>query len=84
MLGIILLAVVGLVLLYAFAGARLVPNDRVAIVERRFGNGSVGKVLIALDGEAGYAPDLLRGGFHWLTPFMYRIHVVPLVTIPQG
>jgi uncharacterized membrane protein YqiK len=40
--------------------------------------------LIALEGEAGFQPRLLRGGFHLLNVFQYRIHVVPLVTIPQG
>jgi uncharacterized membrane protein YqiK len=40
--------------------------------------------LIALDGEAGYQPDVLRGGLHFMLPFQYRVHSVQLVTIPQG
>ena len=40
--------------------------------------------LIALNGEAGFQPRLLRGGWHVLRPFQYRIHKMPLVTIPQG
>ena len=40
--------------------------------------------LIALDGEAGFQPQLLRGGLHYLLPLQYRVHVLPLVTIPQG
>src|SRR5207249_3278446 len=35
-------------------------------------------------GEAGFQPDVLRGGWHLFIPFQYRIHSVPLVTIPQG
>jgi uncharacterized membrane protein YqiK len=37
-----------------------------------------------LNGEAGFQPRLLRGGWHVLMPFQYRIHKMPLVTIPQG
>ena len=40
--------------------------------------------IIALNGEAVYQPDLLRGDVHFRTPLVYKIHVVPLVTIPQG
>ncbi len=78
------LALVALALLFLLAGVRLVPNDRVGIVEKRFGGGSVARGLIALRGEAGFQPDLLRGGLHWLAPFKYRLRTVPLVTIPQG
>jgi uncharacterized membrane protein YqiK len=27
---------------------------------------------------------VLRGGWHFLMPFQYRVHRVSLVTIPQG
>jgi uncharacterized membrane protein YqiK len=37
-----------------------------------------------LNGEAGFQPALLRGGWHVLMPFQYRLHKMPLVTIPQG
>ena len=41
--------------------------------------------IIAVNGEAGYQADLLRGGWHlFLWPFVYRIHKAPLVTVPQG
>ncbi|MFN8012666.1 MAG: SPFH domain-containing protein [Holophagaceae bacterium] len=64
---------------------RYIPNTRVGIVEKLIsGKGSVKTGLIALQGEAGFQPELLRGGWHFLTPFQYRIHKVPLVTIPQG
>ena len=35
-------------------------------------------------GEAGFQPDVLRGGYHVFRPSQYRVHTVPLVTIPQG
>src|SRR5438876_12113157 len=64
---------------------RYIPNDRVGIVERLWSpTGSLKSGLIALGGEAGFQPDLLRGGWHVLMPFQYRIHRMPLVTIPQG
>src|SRR4026208_1763465 len=73
---------VAAVLLLTF---RYIPNDRVGIVEKLWSpSGSVERGLIALNGEAGFQPALLRGGWHVLTPFQYRLHKMPLVTIPQG
>src|SRR5215467_3862368 len=65
---------------------RYVPNGRVGIVERLWSpHGSVGDGrIIALHGEAGYQPHILRGGMHFFFPFMYRIHLQPLVTISLG
>ena len=64
---------------------RYVGNNRVAIVEKLWSrNGSITSGLIAMNGEAGYQPVLLRGGYHFFMPFQYRIHAQPLVTIPQG
>src|SRR5262249_22983653 len=41
--------------------------------------------IMALNGEAGMQADLLRGGIHWgLWRWQYRIHRLPLVTVPQG
>ena len=49
---------------------RYIPNDRVGIVEKLWSAaGSVKHGIIALDGEAGYQPELLRGGWHLLMPF---------------
>lgn len=84
LLMIVLGVALGLIALWLIAGVRLVPNDRVGVVEKRFGGGSVARGLIALRGEAGFQPDLLRGGVHWLTPFRHRVRIVHLVTIPQG
>ena len=64
---------------------RYIPNNRVGVPERLWSfGGSLDKGLIALEGEAGFQPHVLRGGWHFLVPFQYRVHVVPLVTIPQG
>jgi uncharacterized membrane protein YqiK len=76
-------AVVALLLLYSCLV--YVPNNRVGILERLWaGKGSVDHGIMALNGEAGYVPDLLRGGFHVLFPFQYRVHKMQLVTVPQG
>jgi uncharacterized membrane protein YqiK len=64
---------------------RYIPNERVGIVEKLWSRkGSVRSGFIALSGEAGYQPDVLRGGWHLFVPFQYRIHKMSLVTIPQG
>jgi len=73
-------------ILMAF-GVRFIPNDRVGIVEKLWSmKGSVGEGKILADGgKAGYEASLLRGGLHfWKWHFQYRVHRVPLVTVPQG
>lgn len=85
--GLVLLgvALVALLVFLVLAGVRVIPNDRVGIVEKRWSaRGSVKSGFIALEGEAGFQPHVLRGGVHWLTPIQYRVHKLPLVTIPQG
>jgi uncharacterized membrane protein YqiK len=75
----------GLLLLTGLLGIRFIPNNRIGMVEKRFGGkGSVKSGLIALNGEAGYQPEVLRGGLHWLMPIQYIVHMMPLVTITQG
>src|SRR5262245_24511965 len=79
--------VVVLLLLAVFLTVRHIPNQEVGVVEKLWSSkGSVpeGKI-IALSGEAGYQADLLRGGLHFgLWRWQYRVHRMPLVTIPQG
>ena len=76
-----------LALFLAWLGLRHIPNEMVGVVEKlwsRRGSVPEGRI-IALDGEAGYQADLLRGGLHFgLWRWQYRVHKVPLVTIPQG
>jgi uncharacterized membrane protein YqiK len=80
-IAILCLIVVWIVL----SGFRFIPNSRIGIVEKRFsGKGSIKSGFIALNGEAGYQPSVLRGGLHYLMPIQFHVHVVPLVTIPQG
>ena len=75
----------GLLLLIFLSGIRFIPNNRIGIIEKRFTfKGSVKSGLIALNGEAGYQPRILRGGLHYLMPIQYVVHTMPLVTISQG
>ena len=83
--GIIIGTILSLWFLLWIFGLRIIDNDKVGIVEKWWSTkGSLKEQIIALNGEAGYQPELLRGGIHFRTPLIYKIHVVPLVTIPQG
>src|SRR5215213_10394158 len=76
-----------LLLTAAVIGARYIPHDRVGIVEKLWSSsGSVPEGgIIALNKEAGYQSEVLRGGLHFgYWRWQYRIHRAPLVTIPQG
>src|SRR5258707_7488928 len=74
-----------LVVLFFLAGIRFIPNNKVGIVEMRISpRGSLDRGVIALKGEAGFQPGMLRGGLHYLLPIQFSVHIVPLVTIPQG
>jgi uncharacterized membrane protein YqiK len=72
-------------LVYASGMVRYIPNARIGVVEKLWSSaGSVERGLLALDGEAGFQPDLLRGGFHFFAPFQYRVHIRPMVAVSQG
>ncbi len=68
-------------------GIRYIPHNRVGIIEKlwsRHGSLTEGKI-ISLEGEAGYASRLLRGGIHFgFYPWQYRLHRHPLVTVAEG
>src|SRR5262245_55537158 len=59
---------------------RYIPNTQVGVVEKMLST----KGSIALKGEAGFEPEILRGGIHVFFPFMYSIHKSDLVTVGQG
>ncbi len=82
---ILVVGLLALLILFFLSGIRYIPNNRVGIVEKNFsGNGSVKSGLIALNKEAGFQPQVLRGGLHYLMPVQYTVHRMPLVTITQG
>lgn len=72
-------------LIFQILGLRIIKSSEVAVVEKWWSiHGSLKDSIIALHAEAGYSPDLLRGGIHFRSTLMYRIHRYPLITIPQG
>lgn len=78
-------AVAVLWLILKVIGIRVIRSDQIGIVEKWWSpKGSLKDAIIALHGEAGYQPEVLRGGIHFKSPFMYRVKVMPLITIPQG
>lgn len=84
---IITLAVLGTLAAFAFVSGmvRYIPNDRIGVVEKLWSpKGSVQLGLLALEGEAGFQPELLRGGFHFFPPFQYKVHIHPMVSVTQG
>lgn len=82
---IIVGCIVGILAVLWLIGFRVISNNRVAVVEKWWSaGGSLDERIIALNKEAGFQPFVLRGGIHFLTPLMYRVHICPLVTVPQG
>lgn len=78
------LVVIGL-LTWAAGVIRYIPNDRIGVIEKLWSTtGSVKAGLLALHGEAGFQPELRRGGFHFFAPFQYRAHIHPMVSVTQG
>jgi uncharacterized membrane protein YqiK len=79
-------AVIAVLILLRIANIfRYIPNNQVGIVEKLWSTkGSIKDGFIALHGEAGYEPEVLRGGLHVFFPFMYRIQKSDLVTVGQG
>src|SRR3984957_9478125 len=84
--GIAAVAVIVLFILIRMANVvRYIPNNQVGIVEKLWAvRGSIKSGFIPLHGEAGFQPDILRGGIHFFLPFMYSIHKSDLVTVGQG
>ncbi len=86
-LGWIIALAVGVLLVTELMGLRYIGNSSVGVIEKLWSvKGSVtGGRIISMDGEAGFQSDLLRGGVHFgLWRWQYRIHKIPLVTVPQG
>src|SRR5262245_53649734 len=83
----ILALVVASMIVPWLAGVRYIPHNRVGIVEKLWSHrGSLtGGRIVALEGEAGYQAELLRGGLHaGFFPWQYRIHKEPLVMVSES
>jgi uncharacterized membrane protein YqiK len=68
-------------------GVRYIPNSKVGIVEKLWsakGSLSEGQI-VALKGEAGFQPNVLRGGVHFgYWRWQYAVHKRPLIIVKQG
>lgn len=82
---LVLKIAIGVVILLWLLGVIVIPSSKIGIVEKWWSpKGSLNEQIIALKGEAGYQPEVLRGGIHFKSPLMYKVHICPLVTVPQG
>jgi uncharacterized membrane protein YqiK len=75
-----------LVLAALYCVVRYVPNTKMATVEKLFGTKSLSEGdIVALKGEAGFQPEVKRGGFHlFYWRWQYKFHKRNLITIKQG
>src|SRR6185437_3298865 len=85
LLDICIALLIGAVLAKITGMVRYIPNDRVGVVEKLWSaGGSVKSGLLALHGEAGFQPELRRGGFHFFPPLQYRVHIREMISVTQG
>jgi uncharacterized membrane protein YqiK len=78
---------VGVALILIWLTTRYIPNDKVGIVEKLWSaKGSLSRGdIVALKGEAGFQPEVLRGGLHFgYWRWQYAVHKRPLITIKQS
>ncbi len=85
LLQLVVAVIVLYLVIFKVLGLRVINSNEVAVVEQWWSSkGSLKDAIIALHKEAGYSPDLLRGGIHFKSVLKYKIHRYPLITIPQG
>lgn len=80
-------AVFGGLLFLAWLCVRYVSNTKVGIVEKLWSaKGSLADgEIVALNGEAGFQPNVLRGGLHFgYWRWQYAVHKRHLITVKQG
>ncbi len=80
--GLIALALMLRVFLAAFV---YIPNTHYGVVERIWSARRTEEAFgpLALCGNAGFLPEVIRGGWHAFTPFQYRVHKRPLINVDQ-
>jgi len=74
-------------LIFVWLTTRYIPNNKIGIVEKLWSRkGSLGEgEIVALKGEAGFQPEVLRGGIHFgYWRWQYAVHKRNLITIRQG
>src|ERR1700748_1353734 len=86
---VLLMTLAALLVLWLLAwitgAVRYIPNDRIGVVEKLWsGSGSVKLGLLALNGEAGFQPEVRRGGLPLSAPLQYRVHICPMVSLTRA
>lgn len=81
--GWVLLAILLFYFLLRFCRVyKYISSDQFGVVEKVFSRkGSVANGFIALNGQAGFQPNILRTGPHFFLPFLYKIHTQNLITV---
>ena len=72
MAGVALLIFLGFILI---SGIRFIPNNRIGIVEKRFGDGRLRGGFIALKGEAGLPAGCPARRYALPDAFPIRVHI---------
>lgn len=66
-IGSIVAVLLSIILIIWLIGFRILPNDKIAVVEKWWSpKGNLEEKIIALKGEAGYQPQVLRGGYTYI------------------
>ncbi len=84
--GIIIVLAILYLIIFKLFGLRIIGSNEIGIIEKWWsnkGNLQAGK-FIALNGEAGFQPEVLRTGIHFKPGIMYKVYKKTLVTVPQG
>jgi uncharacterized membrane protein YqiK len=80
-------AILAILLLFAVLRGSFVyiPNTQYGIVERRWSLRRSREPFgpMAVTGNAGFLPEVLRGGWHTLQPFQYVVHKRRLIAVDQ-
>jgi len=59
-----------------------INNDSFGVIERKWALHNGQRTgFMALDGGPGFLPDTIKGGWHFFTPFQYRVHKQKLITV---
>ena len=86
----IVLSLVFYKLIFRLFGILIIPEDKMGIVNKKFGIFGSNTTLpdgqiVALNKEAGVQADTLPPGLHfWLFPWQYHVDVIPFTEIPQN
>lgn len=72
-------------LVFKILGLTLIKTSEIGLIQKWWSTkGSLIHGLVALNGEAGFVPEVLRAGIHFKSRIFYAVKKMPLITISQG